>query len=36
MLLRLYEVCLDTFLESKVNDMYLLFLLSTYNWEKID
>lgn len=36
MLLRLYEVYLDTFSESKGNDMYLLSSLSTYNWGEID
>lgn len=36
MLLRLYEVHLDIFLESKGNDMYLLSLLSTYTWREID
>lgn len=35
-LLKLYEVYTDIFLESKGNDMYLLSLLSIYNWREID
>lgn len=36
MLLRLYEVYVDIFLESKGSDIYLLSLLSIYNWGEID